>query len=146
MMPQYPQHYAPNWYPYQQQQMHPMHQARPHYYPQAPVPPQYPQHHGPLPQPMQPQPSPRPLQTPTHPGHLPAPSSASTSSAAPVQTPPSPPLSSISTTVSARKEATSHTTSPAPQRVQSPRVDAAPETERFYPPVSDCKICLRVRD
>ena len=137
MMPQYPQHYAPNWYPYQQQQMHPMHQSRPHYYPQAPVPPQYPQHHAPVPQPMHPQPSPRPVQTPINSAQLPAPSSASTSSTAPAQTPPSPPLST-STAVSARKEVPSQPVSPAPQRVQSPRPDAAPETERFYPPVSNC--------
>lgn len=136
MMPQYPQHYAPNWYPYQQQHMHPV-QQRPHYYPQSPMPPpQYPQHHGATVSPnqhIQPQPSPRLVQTSS--AQQPPPSSTSTTSPAPVQTPPSPPLST-STAVSARKEASPRSESPAQQRVQTPSIELPAETERFTPPVS----------
>lgn len=142
-MPQYPQQYAPNWYPYQQQQIHPMHQQRHHYYPQQPMPqPQY----QPMPmasQPMHQQPSPRPIHTPSIAPQLHPPSSASTASTAPVQTPPSPPLST-STSVSTRKELPSLPPSPAPQRARSPSTEPIPESERFFPPVS-CPIPFSIR-
>ncbi|KIW79615.1 hypothetical protein Z517_06228 [Fonsecaea pedrosoi CBS 271.37] len=138
MMPQYPQHYPPNWYGYQQPHMHPMH-GRPPYYAQLPVPPpQYPlaaphPHHGPLVVSSQPhvQPAPRHPQGP--PSVPPQPTSTAPSIASnPVQTPPSPPLST-SSTVNTRKDTISPAISPAPQRVQSPSADTP--RDPFYPPV-----------
>jgi hypothetical protein len=135
VMPQYPPQYAPNWYPYQQQHIHPMHQPRPHYYPHQGMPPP---HYAPMPMPaqvMHPQASPRNVHTPAAaPQHQPQ-NSVSATSTAPVQTPPSPPLS-VSTTLSNRKEVSSQVSSPGPQRVQSPSTEPVSESERFYPPVS----------
>jgi len=134
-MPPYQQHYPPNWYTYQQHHMHSMHSARPQYYPQPALPPpQYPSHHGPLVVSSQPQPSPRLVQAPI-PTVTPHPSaSTSTTSAALVQTPPSPPLST-SSTINTRKENASRPSSPPPPapRVQTPTTEAP--RERFYPPV-----------
>ncbi|KIW92592.1 uncharacterized protein Z519_06439 [Cladophialophora bantiana CBS 173.52] len=139
MMPQYPQHYPPNWYGYQpQQHMHPMHGRQP-YYPHLPMPPpQYPPtapppHHGPLVVSSQPLVQPRPRHAQGAAPLPPQPASTAPSIASnPVQTPPSPPLST-SSTVNTRKDNISPTISPAPQRVQSPAVDAPRES--FYPPV-----------
>ncbi|KAK5382231.1 hypothetical protein LTS13_002895 [Exophiala xenobiotica] len=136
IMPQYPQQYAPNWYGYQQHQMHPMHGQRPPYYPQHPMPPsQYPPHHGPMIAPSQPhaQSSPR---LPHVPSSIPppqAPSSVSTTSTSLVQTPPSPPLST-SSTVNTRKDTASPSVSPAPQQGVQSLVTETPQ-EPFEPPV-----------
>lgn len=135
MIPQYPQHYAPNWYAYQQPHMHPMHASRSPYYPQNPIPPpQYPPHHGPLGVSSQQhaQPSPRPAPGPPAVPSQQAPTSASTTSTALVQTPPSPPLSTTST-ANTRKETISPSISPAPERIQSPAADIP--REPFQPPV-----------
>lgn len=111
------------------------------YYPQSPLPPpQHPQHQGAIPQlnqHVQPRPSPRLVRT----GSIqqPPPSSASTTSTARVQTPPSSPLST-STAVSARKDSSTRSRSPAPQRVQTPSIEVPAETERFTPPV--CSSCV----
>lgn len=142
IMPQYPQQYAPNWYGYQQHQMHPMHGQRPPYYPQHPMPPsQYPPHHGPMIAPSQPhaQSSPR---LPQVPSSIPPPqalSSASTTSTTLVQTPPSPPLST-SSTVNTRKDTASPSVSPAPQQGMQSLVIEAPQ-EPFEPPVRTCLEC-----
>ncbi|KAL2424326.1 putative ubiquitin carboxyl-terminal hydrolase 3 [Exophiala dermatitidis] len=135
MIPQYPQHFAPNWYGYAQHQMHPIHGNRPMYYPQHPIPPpQYGPPHGPpfmSPQPHV-QPSPRPAHVTSSIPAQPPPNSASTTSTTMVQTPPSPPLSTTST-VNTRKTPVSPTISPAPQTAQSPAVEAP--REPFQPPV-----------
>ncbi|OCT45819.1 ubiquitin hydrolase [Cladophialophora carrionii] len=140
MMPQYPQQYQPNWYGYQQPHMHPMH-TRPPYYPQhsmppppypAAVPPPAPRH-GPLVV-SSPQHVPLPPRQSQGAALVPQPSIPTAPSMAsnPVHTPPSPPLST-SSTVNTRKETISPAVSPAPQRVQSPSMDAP--REPFRPPV-----------
>ncbi|KAJ9617026.1 hypothetical protein H2200_000747 [Cladophialophora chaetospira] len=140
MMPQYPQQYPQNWYGYQPSHMHHM-QGRPPYYPTHSIPPpQYPQAAPPLPPHQGPLVVSSPPHIPPTPRHNqvapPVPqqqaSTAPSISSNPIQTPPSPPLST-SSTANTRKENVSPAISPAPQRAQSPLVDTPQEP--FQPPV-----------
>ncbi|RMZ92203.1 hypothetical protein DV736_g582, partial [Chaetothyriales sp. CBS 134916] len=130
------------------------HPAYPPYYAQqmAPMLPQYPQHFAqncsstPIHTPIRPSQAPlnrcttrllpirRSRHRCRHPFmQKPLPSSASTASTAPIQAPPSPPLST-STTVSARKEAPGHSESASAVPAQIAPSSAAAEPRPFVPP------------